>query len=96
MRKQVGLLPAFALLSIAAIAQPTPNPVPDTGLITKPDKAITHHTIKVEGKPITYTAIAGTLLLKNDKDEAMALIGLTLFNIRGIAEEGHGLVLIVL
>jgi carboxypeptidase C (cathepsin A) len=36
--------------------------------ITKPQKSVTEGTVSIEGKPINYQAIAGTLILKNTND----------------------------
>ncbi|MDQ7049159.1 MAG: hypothetical protein Q9M92_06290 [Enterobacterales bacterium] len=40
---------------------------------------ITKHQIKIAGKNIKYEATAGTLLIKNDQDEAIALFGFTAY-----------------
>lgn len=37
------------------------------------------HQISLDGKTISYTAHAGTMLMKNDKDEAIALFGYTAY-----------------
>ena len=43
------------------------------------DKSITHHSTKINGAVINYTATAGTVVLKNDKDEPVALFGFTAY-----------------
>lgn len=43
--------------------------------IPKEIKIITNHSIAIDGKPINYTATAGALILKNEKDEPIALMG---------------------
>ena len=43
------------------------------------DKAVTHHSVKINGTVINYTATAGTVVLKNDKDEPVALFGYTAY-----------------
>ena len=48
-------------------AEPTPPP-------PKEESSVTEHSIKVAGQTIPYKAIAGTILLKNEKDEPQALI----------------------
>ncbi len=48
-------------------AEPTP-PTP------KEESSVTEHSIKIGGQTIPYKAIAGTILLKNEKDEPQALI----------------------
>lgn len=35
---------------------------------TKPQKSVTHGSVTVEGKRISYEAVAGTLILKNEQD----------------------------
>jgi carboxypeptidase C (cathepsin A) len=40
---------------------------------------VTRHQIKVGGKALAYTATAGTMLIKNDKDEPTALFGFTAY-----------------
>lgn len=51
----------------------------DSAAATKPDKFVTKHSIKIDGKIINYTATVGTLILKNDKDEAIASFGYTAY-----------------
>ncbi|MEO6355573.1 MAG: hypothetical protein ABIU77_03050 [Ferruginibacter sp.] len=51
----------------------------DSIAATLPQKFITKHSIKIENKLISYTAIAGTLILKNEKDELIASIGYTAY-----------------
>src|SRR5882724_11440402 len=83
------VLAIFSITSLAVQAQPSPSPAPDTGLITKPDKATTKHSIKIDGKIVNYTAVAGTLLLKNDKDESIALFGYTAYIKDGETDVSH-------
>jgi len=54
--------------------------------VTKPDstdaradKSMTRHAVKIDGKLISYMATAGTLVLKNEKDEPIALFGFTAY-----------------
>ena len=47
--------------------EPTPPP-------PKEESSVTEHSIKIGGQAIPYKAIAGTILLKNEKDEPQALI----------------------
>jgi carboxypeptidase C (cathepsin A) len=44
---------------------------------------VTEHEARVGGKKIAYTVTAGTMLMKNDKDEAQALIGYTAYVAKG-------------
>ena len=48
-------------------AEPTPPP-------PKEESSTTEHSIKIAGQTIAYKAIAGTIMLKNEKDEPQALI----------------------
>ena len=61
---------------IAAQAQPAPVP-PDT--LAKAEKYVTKHTVKIDNKIISYTATAGTIILKNEKDEPIAAVGYTAY-----------------
>jgi carboxypeptidase C (cathepsin A) len=47
--------------------EPTPPP-------PKEESSVTEHSIKIGGQTIPYKAIAGTILLKNEKEEPQALI----------------------
>jgi carboxypeptidase C (cathepsin A) len=58
------------------LAQQSPS---DSLAANKPDKSVTRHSIKIDGKLISYTAIAGTMVLKNEKDEQVALVGYTAY-----------------
>ncbi|HRI22938.1 MAG TPA: peptidase S1, partial [Panacibacter sp.] len=42
-------------------------------------KSVTKHSIVIGGKTVSYTATAGALILKNDKDEPIALYGYTAY-----------------
>ncbi|HSR40087.1 MAG TPA: hypothetical protein VLL95_14335 [Phnomibacter sp.] len=46
----------------------------------KPEKFVTKHSIKIDGKQINYTATAGTLILKNEKEEPIASFGYTAYS----------------
>ena len=43
--------------------------IPDSLLITKPEKVTTSGIVTVEGNKIDYKAIAGTIILKNKNDQ---------------------------
>ncbi len=47
--------------------------------IPKEIKSITKHSVVIDGKTISYTATAGALILKNEKDEPIALFGYTAY-----------------
>ena len=48
----------------------------------KAEQSVTPHSIVVDGKTIHYTATAGTLVLRNKKDEPEALMGYTAYTLR--------------
>jgi len=54
-------------------AETTPPPPP------KEESSVTDHSIKLAGQTIPYKATAGTILLKNDKDEPEALVFYTAY-----------------
>lgn len=73
--KRAGLLLlVIVCISTAAISQPALN-----DSIPKEIKSITKHTVVIDGKTISYTATAGALILKNEKDEPIALFGYTAY-----------------
>jgi carboxypeptidase C (cathepsin A) len=55
--------------SAEAAAQPAP----------KEESSVTDHTIKLDGQTIPYKATAATILLKNEKDEPIALLYYTAY-----------------
>ncbi|MEJ2009106.1 MAG: peptidase S10 [Acidobacteriota bacterium] len=58
-------------------AKPSPKPESAAAKETKESKAravSTHHTVTIEGKPVAYTATAGTIILHNEKDQPTAKI----------------------
>jgi len=50
------------------------------------EKFVTKHSIKIDNKPINYTASVGTLILKNEKDESIASFGYTAYTKDGEAD----------
>src|SRR5579871_4239007 len=79
MRKFLMFNCLLAMIVINLNAQTPPVVPPDTSISTKPEKSVTHHSSKIAGAVINYTATAGTLLLKNEKDETVALYGFTAY-----------------
>ena len=75
MKFSTNLIAAFALLSIQTMAQAPA----DSSKVPQPEKFVTKHSIKIDNKVINYTAVAGTLILKNEKDEPMASFGYTAY-----------------
>src|SRR5690242_10746527 len=68
----LGLLAALPAYADDAPAAASKAESAKTAPIPKELKSITHHSVTVAGKSIGYEATAGTLLIKNDKDEAVA------------------------
>lgn len=88
--KNSGLAAALAaLLLTAPVIHAADEPAPaaeqkkdkekDEKPIPEPKVWTTRHQIKIGGKAIDYEATAGTLLMKNDKDEPIALFGFTAY-----------------
>lgn len=84
MRKTIIALALLAGIFTGVAAQ---NAAPaDTSANTKPESYITKHSAKIDGKIINYTATAGTLILKNEKDEPVATIGYIAYTKDGEAD----------
>jgi carboxypeptidase C (cathepsin A) len=62
----VAAMPAFADDDADAKSDAKTAPIP------KELKSVTRHSVSVDGKSMSYDATAGTLLIKDDKDEAVA------------------------
>jgi carboxypeptidase C (cathepsin A) len=57
---------------------PTPTPSPSGASKKEPpraDSSVTQHTAVIGGAPVAFTATAGTLVVRNEKDEPWANIG---------------------
>lgn len=52
----------------------------------KPEQSVTEHTISIGGKPVAYTATAGTLVLRDEKDEPTAQFGYTAYVKKGTTD----------
>jgi carboxypeptidase C (cathepsin A) len=72
--KKIILSLALCTLIVGAVSAQTAA-APDTSANAKAERSVTKHSIKIDGKQINYTATAGTLILKNDKDEPVASFG---------------------
>lgn len=73
-----------AFLSHTATAQekdakPAEKPAEPVAAPPKEESSVTDHSIKIGGQTIAYKATAGTILLKNDKDEPEALVYYTAY-----------------
>jgi carboxypeptidase C (cathepsin A) len=71
----------LVLIQLTTISSAQNAPAGDSAStpVPKPEKAITRHSIKMDNKLINYTATAGTMLLKNEKEEAIATFGFTAY-----------------
>lgn len=71
-----GLVCAFALVSVGADAATKSAPPVRHAAAPNPQErsSVTHHRISIDGREIAYTATAGTLILKNDKDKPEASV----------------------
>jgi len=69
-------------LGAPALAQSDPSPAP-AAAVPRERTSVTHHTVKIVGKDIVYTATAGTLLLKNDDGASIASVFYTAYTAAG-------------
>src|SRR6267142_4859020 len=86
MRRRTGRRGYFWTLAACAVvatsglvaedkdAKPADKPADSAPATPKEESSVTDHTITIGGRAIPYKATAGTILLKNDKDEPTALI----------------------
>ncbi|HKK47300.1 MAG TPA: hypothetical protein VJ964_17360 [Balneolaceae bacterium] len=65
------------------------NPDTSTSAIPKAEKSVTHNTVTVDGQKIDYTATAGTMIIKNDQGEPIALIGYTAYSKDGVKDPAN-------
>ena len=76
--KKICSLLLFVSVILFSQAQPVVN-----DSIPKEIKSVTKHSVVIDGKTINYTATAGALILRNEKDEPVALIGYTAYTKMG-------------
>lgn len=70
--------------------RPTAAPAPaETAALRLPPDAVTHHTITLGGKPLAYTATAGSLTLRDRQGAETAQIFYVAFTLDGGAEPAH-------
>jgi len=75
----VLLIVSFANLS----AQEAPQGTPEESL------SVTKHTIQMNGKPLNYTATAGTILLKEDNGKPLANFFFIAYTKDGVKDKSH-------
>ena len=68
----VALIAPGAAFGAASTKKPAPKPKPVPSADDK--RSVTHHSITIGGTTIRYTATAGTIVLKDDKDEPEASV----------------------
>ena len=73
----------FSLLLAVLTASPSPLPAPPAMPATSASDAVTQHIVTVDGKPIHYTARAGTMPLHDGKGEVTANIFYTAYTVDG-------------
>ncbi len=86
---------SLALISSSGWAQKAPEKGGDKGNKEapaaaaekpQPDLSVTEHSIKIGGQTIAYTATAGTLVLRDDKDQPTAQFGFTAYVKKGVTD----------
>ena len=82
----VAALLACAPMMPALAADPVPTPAKPDDKIPEAKVWTTRHQINIGGKPLAYSATAGTMQIKNDKDEPVALFGYTAY-VKDIKED---------
>jgi len=71
---------ALFLAPLALFSQAKSDTIP------KGEVSITNQTVRIDGKVINYKAIAGTMLLRNNDDEPIALHGFTAYLKDGVTD----------
>src|ERR1700729_4176057 len=92
MRKLTGLILSTCLIAFFAtsgIAQIPASQILPKSDSASPEVSITKHSITIGGKLIHYTATAGTILLKNEKEDSVALLGFTAYLKDGETDPGN-------
>ncbi len=86
---------APAILALAAVLQTVPVFAEETAskptaeakaAMPEPQQSRTRHEVTIDGKALRYTATAGWLIMKNDKDEPIARFGYTAYTRDGVKD----------
>jgi carboxypeptidase C (cathepsin A) len=95
-RSVVSALAVFFLGICTAIAQPAPPAKAaaapseaekvNQAEAAKPEASVTEHSIRIDGENVAYTATAGTLILRNEKDEPVARMGYIAYLRKGVTD----------
>jgi len=78
---------AAALASAPALAAPHANNGSSASTSVKPRQSVTHGSVNVEGHRISYTATAGTIVLRNDKGKPTATMFYVAYRKDGVRDE---------
>jgi carboxypeptidase C (cathepsin A) len=72
---------SLIMTGIATISLAQKNTSADStgNALLKAEKYISKHSIKIDNKPVNYTATVGTLILKNEEDQPIASLGYTAY-----------------
>lgn len=68
---------------LQAEAEEPASDSPETPVISEAKTFTSEHEIKVNGKPVSYTATAGTVLMRDEDDKAIAEFGYTAYIKKG-------------
>ncbi len=79
MRSPLLAILLIVLVSIAKADEVTKEPVEKSKESGEPLHFETQGSVKIDGETIEYTATAGTLVMKNEKDESIAQFGYTAY-----------------
>ena len=82
-------LALFATAAIAADETPATKPAAEPKPVPKEEKSVTRHSVAIGGRTIDYTATAGNLVIKNDKDEPTASIFYVAYTSDGVKDLDH-------
>ncbi|HET7922830.1 MAG TPA: peptidase S10 [Gammaproteobacteria bacterium] len=94
MKHSFVLLPLFlALASAPAFADEAPhksgeNAPASSATAPKPERSVTHGSVRVGGETIKYTATAGTVILKNDEDKPTGSMFYVAYTREGVSDPG--------
>jgi len=80
---------AVATAAFAADAPAAPPADAKPAETPKAEQSATDHSVVIGGKPVTYTATAGLLLLRDEKDEPSALVGYTAYTLKGVTDKSR-------
>jgi len=83
----LATLPALAADGAPAGAAPAADA--KAAETPKAEQSATDHTVTIGGKPVAYTATAGLLLLRDEKDEPSALVGYTAYTLKGVTDKSR-------